>query len=49
MMLEHLGETEAANAILKVIETVLSEEKLRARDIGGKADTQRADVPSRAL
>ncbi len=39
MMLEHLGETEAANAILKVIETVLSEEKLRARDIGGKADT----------
>jgi tartrate dehydrogenase/decarboxylase/D-malate dehydrogenase len=39
MMLEHLGETEAANAILKAIETVLSEEKLRTRDLGGKADT----------
>jgi len=39
MMLEHLDETEAANAILKAIETVLSEEKLRTRDIGGKADT----------
>ena len=39
MMLEHLGETEAANAILHAIEAVLTEEKLRTRDLGGKADT----------
>ena len=39
MMLEHLGETEAANAIVKAIERVLAEQKLRTRDLGGAANT----------
>ena len=39
MMLEHLGETEAAAAIVKAIEKVLAEQKLRTRDLGGPADT----------
>ena len=38
MMLEHLGHVEAANAIVRAIETVLAEESLRTRDLGGKAD-----------
>ena len=39
MMLEHLGEPDAAAAILAGIERVLSEQGLRTRDLGGKADT----------
>jgi tartrate dehydrogenase/decarboxylase/D-malate dehydrogenase len=39
MMLEHLGETEAAAAVVSVIEQVLAEQKLRTRDLGGPADT----------
>jgi tartrate dehydrogenase/decarboxylase/D-malate dehydrogenase len=39
MMLEHLGETEAAAKIVAGIERVLSEQTLRTRDLGGKADT----------
>ena len=39
MMLEHLGEIEAANAIVKAVEKVLAEPKLRTRDLGGTADT----------
>jgi tartrate dehydrogenase/decarboxylase/D-malate dehydrogenase len=39
MMLEHLGEGEAAAAIVKAIEKVLAEPKLRTRDLGGAADT----------
>jgi tartrate dehydrogenase/decarboxylase / D-malate dehydrogenase len=39
MMLEHLGETEAAAAIIKAIESVLAVAKLRTRDLGGPADT----------
>ena len=39
MMLEHLGEAEAAAAIVKAIEQVLAEPKLRTRDLGGPADT----------
>lgn len=39
MMLDHFGETEAAAAIVKAIETVLADERLRTRDLGGKADT----------
>ncbi len=39
MMLEHLGEAEAAKAVVKAIETVLSDQKLRTRDLGGSADT----------
>ena len=39
MMLEHLGETKAAKGIVRAIETVLSEPKLRTRDLGGRATT----------
>ena len=38
MMLEHLGHKDAANAIVKAIETVLAEGP-RTRDIGGTAST----------
>ena len=38
MMLEHLGEGEAAAAIVKAIEEVLSERTLRTRDLGGNAE-----------
>jgi tartrate dehydrogenase/decarboxylase / D-malate dehydrogenase len=40
MMLEHLGEAEAAVAIVKAIEKVLAEQKLRTRDLGGPASTE---------
>jgi tartrate dehydrogenase/decarboxylase/D-malate dehydrogenase len=40
MMLEHLGQTEAAAAILQAIERVLAEPRLRTRDLKGHADTQ---------
>jgi tartrate dehydrogenase/decarboxylase/D-malate dehydrogenase len=40
MMLEHLGETEAAAAILQAIEEVLNERTLRTRDLGGNAGTE---------
>jgi tartrate dehydrogenase/decarboxylase/D-malate dehydrogenase len=40
MMLEHLGETDAAQAILKAVETVLAEPGLRTRDLKGLADTE---------
>jgi tartrate dehydrogenase/decarboxylase/D-malate dehydrogenase len=46
MMLEHLGETEAAAAILRAIEALLAEGGPRTRDMGGNAGT--ADV-GRAL
>jgi len=39
MMLEHLGEPEAGQAIVSAIETVLKDERLRTRDLGGGADT----------
>jgi tartrate dehydrogenase/decarboxylase/D-malate dehydrogenase len=39
MMLEHLGEVEAARSIVSAIEKVLAEPQLRTRDLGGKADT----------
>ena len=40
MMLEHFGETEAAQGIIQAIERVLAEEALRTRDLGGKANTE---------
>ena len=46
MMLDHLGETEAAAAILRAIEALLAEGGPRTRDMGGNAGT--ADV-GRAL
>jgi tartrate dehydrogenase/decarboxylase/D-malate dehydrogenase len=39
MMLDHLGEGEAAASIVKAIERVLAELKLRTPDLGGAADT----------
>ncbi len=39
MMLDHLGEKEAGEAIVKAIEVVLADERLRTRDLGGSADT----------
>jgi len=40
MMLEHLGETDAAASIVTAIERVLAEPAVRTRDLGGQADTQ---------
>ncbi len=39
MMLEHLGESEAASAILKAIERLFAESDLRTREMGGTAST----------
>jgi tartrate dehydrogenase/decarboxylase/D-malate dehydrogenase len=39
MMLEHLGESEAARAIIAAVEQVLPDAKLRTRDLKGTADT----------
>lgn len=39
MMLEHLGEVEAARVVEEAIETVLEEGSVLTRDMGGKADT----------
>ncbi|MEI2734175.1 MAG: tartrate dehydrogenase [Rhodoblastus sp.] len=39
MMLEHLGEREAAAEIVNAIERSLAERTLRTRDLGGNADT----------
>jgi len=40
MMLEHLGETAAAAAIVQAIETLLAEGGPRTRDMGGNAGTE---------
>jgi tartrate dehydrogenase/decarboxylase / D-malate dehydrogenase len=42
MMLEHLGEPDAAAAVMKAIEHALKEPKLRTRDLGGSANTEAA-------
>ena len=39
MMLEHLGETEAAARLMVAIERVLAEGRVMARDLGGNAST----------
>ncbi len=39
MMLDHLGQTEAAKAVVDAIEAVTSEGKVLTPDLGGKADT----------
>jgi tartrate dehydrogenase/decarboxylase/D-malate dehydrogenase len=39
MMLEHLGEKDAAAAIVAAIEQVLADPQLRTRDLGGAANT----------
>ncbi|QPC41964.1 tartrate dehydrogenase [Kaustia mangrovi] len=40
MMMEFLGETQAADAMVAAIETVLVDEATRTRDLGGRASTQ---------
>jgi tartrate dehydrogenase/decarboxylase / D-malate dehydrogenase len=42
MMLEHLGETEAAAAIVTAIERALSDSRTRTRDLGGSIGTEAA-------
>jgi tartrate dehydrogenase/decarboxylase/D-malate dehydrogenase len=49
MMLEHLGEPEAAAAIVKAIETALADPKTRTRDLGGSANTEVAGKAIAAL
>jgi tartrate dehydrogenase/decarboxylase / D-malate dehydrogenase len=49
MMLEHLGESEAAAAIVKAIEGALAEPRTRTRDLGGTADTIAAGKAIAAL
>lgn len=39
LMLDHLGEYQAAETIVSAIETVLAQPELRTRDLGGAADT----------
>lgn len=39
MMLDHLGHTQAAAAVVRAIETVLAQEQFRTPDLGGTADT----------
>jgi tartrate dehydrogenase/decarboxylase/D-malate dehydrogenase len=39
MLLEHLGETEAASRLMRAIERVTAEPKLHTRDLGGSATT----------
>ncbi len=40
MMLDHLGETDAAAALERAMEAVLVDDKVRTRDLGGSADTE---------
>jgi tartrate dehydrogenase/decarboxylase / D-malate dehydrogenase len=39
MLLEHLGEAQAARALMTVIESVTAERALHTGDLGGKATT----------
>ncbi len=49
MMLEHLGETEAAAAIVRAIETLLGDGGPRTRDMGGQAGTAEVGAALAAL
>ncbi|MFL5264144.1 MAG: tartrate dehydrogenase [Anaeromyxobacteraceae bacterium] len=40
MMLDHLGHAEAAQSVDRAIDAVLSDPRLRTRDLGGKASTR---------
>ena len=40
MMLDHLGEHEAAKAIVSAIERVLDEPRVRTRDLGGRGSAR---------
>ncbi len=39
MLLEHLGEADAAKRVMRAIEQVTANPKLHTRDLGGKATT----------
>ena len=39
MLLEHLGEAEAAKRLMQAVETVTADPALHTRDLGGKATT----------
>ena len=39
MLLDHVGEPEAAAGVVHAIEQVLSDQQLRTRDLGGRAST----------
>jgi tartrate dehydrogenase/decarboxylase/D-malate dehydrogenase len=39
MLLEHLGETDAAQRVMQAIEKVTADKSLHTRDLGGKATT----------
>jgi tartrate dehydrogenase/decarboxylase/D-malate dehydrogenase len=50
MMLEHLGETEAARALEQAIESVLADSDVRTRDMGGTANTaEMTDILTQAV
>lgn len=40
MLLEHLGESEAAEALMSVIERITADKSLHTRDLGGQATTE---------
>jgi tartrate dehydrogenase/decarboxylase/D-malate dehydrogenase len=40
MLLEHLGEAEAARALMRAVEAVTADPKLHTRDLGGSATTE---------
>jgi len=42
MMLDHLGETDAARAVESAVEATLTETRLKTRDLGGSASTTEA-------
>ena len=39
MMLEHLGQRDAHDSILRAIERVIGDERVKTPDLGGKAST----------
>ncbi len=50
MMLEHIGEADAAATLEAAVETVLENPEARTRDLGGNADTRRCgDAIARAI
>jgi tartrate dehydrogenase/decarboxylase/D-malate dehydrogenase len=40
MMLDHLGEPDSHDRILRAIEAVIADERVRTPDLGGKATTE---------
>ena len=40
MMLDHLGEVEAAKLLMEAIENIIKEGKTLTKDLGGNASTQ---------